>query len=120
MRKAIPKEITERVLNRFGGRCGYCGEQPKRLQIDHMNPIVVGGTNDISNLMPACRQCSNLKLFDNVEEFRYSVFIRCVRYSVDFRTALRFKRVHKSETPIVFYFELNQPEGETKKVEAAT
>lgn len=44
----------------FGGCCAYCGEA-KPLTQDHKVPISRGGTNDIGNIVPACRSCNSAK-----------------------------------------------------------
>lgn len=56
----------------YGGRCGYCGAGGP-MQADHRVPLSRGGTHDIENIMPACRQC-------NLEKASMSEF--------DFRTRL--------------------------------
>ncbi len=51
-------EWAER-LRLFGGFCAYC-DQPAE-SIDHVIPLVEGGSNDILNLVPACRSCNSSK-----------------------------------------------------------
>lgn len=42
------------------GRCLKCNEI-KKLELDHVNPIVMGGTNTIDNIQPLCRTCNSKK-----------------------------------------------------------
>jgi len=44
----------------YGWCCAYCliGLTEKTLTIDHIIPIIKGGTNWASNLAPACRKCN--------------------------------------------------------------
>ncbi len=46
-------------------RCGYClmpqHINPSRLEIEHLLPKVVGGTNEEENLWLACRDCNLYK-----------------------------------------------------------
>lgn len=44
----------------YGWRCAYCECElmHKTLTIDHIIPIIQGGTNWASNLAPACRRCN--------------------------------------------------------------
>lgn len=53
------------ILVRHGNRCAYCGksaaELGRRLEMDHVVPIAKGGTNDASNVVPACRSCNARK-----------------------------------------------------------
>ena len=41
----------------------YCGRSPPevKLQLDHIFPVSKGGTNKLSNLVPACFECNNGK-----------------------------------------------------------
>lgn len=70
-RKAIPLRIRTEVFKRDGFTCQYCGRTPPEvvLEIDHVKPVSKGGTNDITNLVTACRECnlgkSNIELDDN-------------------------------------------------------
>lgn len=45
------------------GMCAYCGisifwEVPYDIHVDHINPVVKGGTNDLDNLCLACADCN--------------------------------------------------------------
>lgn len=57
-------------IKEFGGRCFYCGKQ-KQLTRDHNIPLTRGGTNFISNILPACRICNLRKRTKTAEEFIY-------------------------------------------------
>ena len=41
-------------------RCCYC-KKTNDLTIDHKHPIVLGGTNDLKNLMVLCSRCNSMK-----------------------------------------------------------
>ena len=103
------------VKNRFGGRCGYCGQLPVggRLQLDHIEPVEYGGTDDRSNLMPACFACNNLKSTHGLKQWRIEIGeqVRRARdYSVNFRTAERFGLVEAKPWDGRFYFEKHEQE----------
>lgn len=53
-----PQAIRE--LKESYGFCVYCGKK-KKLTIDHVVPIDRGGTNDMDNLVPACKSCNSRK-----------------------------------------------------------
>lgn len=50
--------------NRIGqGTCHYCGNRvpPKELTLDHLVPLVRGGTSSKGNCVPACKECNTRK-----------------------------------------------------------
>ena len=60
-RKAIPKSVRFEVFKRDKFTCQYCGASAPDviLEIDHIRPVSKGGTNDILNLVTACRDCNS-------------------------------------------------------------
>ena len=62
-RIGIPPSVRLKVFIRDGFRCVYCGTSPGEgeLQPDHVIPVRDGGTNDIGNLVAACRACNAAK-----------------------------------------------------------
>jgi len=54
------KEWFEKV-ELFGGCCAYCGRSDLPLTRDHRSPLARGGTNYISNIVPACLPCNTRK-----------------------------------------------------------
>jgi hypothetical protein len=60
MRKAIGKKLRFDVFKRDGFVCAYCGATPPSvvLQVDHINPVAKGGTNEIDNLITSCQPCN--------------------------------------------------------------
>lgn len=62
-RKSIPKSIRFEVLKRDLFTCQYCGRKAPEviLEIDHINPVANGGTNNILNLITSCRDCNRGK-----------------------------------------------------------
>jgi len=51
------------VLERAGFRCEYCGlaAPDATLHVDHVVPVIAGGTNDLDNLVAACSACNAAK-----------------------------------------------------------
>jgi len=67
----LSKKDREKVKNKFGGKCAYCGcELPVNWQIDHIKPVCNHGTDSIDNLNPACFACNNYKNGNGLEAFR--------------------------------------------------
>lgn len=49
----------EQVEAYFGSRCAYCAtDLPKKWHLDHLVPFDQGGSNHISNRVPACPTCN--------------------------------------------------------------
>lgn len=60
MRKAINKKLRFDVFQRDNFTCQYCGRRaPKTvLHVDHVHPVIEGGTNDFENLTTSCIDCN--------------------------------------------------------------
>jgi 5-methylcytosine-specific restriction endonuclease McrA len=76
-RVPIPAAIRRHVYARDGYSCVYCGRRGRRvlLTIDHVFPVALGGTNDVGNLVTACRACNLAKgarLLDDVGLRRFA------------------------------------------------
>lgn len=65
-----PKERFT-ILKRDGFACQYCGARAPnaRLFVDHVVPVVDGGSNDPENLVAACFECNAGKGTDRVPLF---------------------------------------------------
>jgi len=49
------------IYHRDGFACAFCGagaEEGQELTLDHLHPCELGGTNDPTNLVTACRSCN--------------------------------------------------------------
>lgn len=62
-RKPVAKRLRFEVLRRDNHTCRYCGASAPdvRLAVDHVIPVVLGGTDDPSNLVTACVECNGGK-----------------------------------------------------------
>lgn len=60
-------ELIEK-FSRLGNVCYYCGKAGK-LSVDHDVPLVRGGTDDIDNILPACRSCNSKKSALTADEY---------------------------------------------------
>lgn len=54
---AIRKQAALAITERDGKRCAAC-DSTERLEIDHIKPLVMGGSNEIDNLQWLCRSCN--------------------------------------------------------------
>jgi 5-methylcytosine-specific restriction endonuclease McrA len=111
------------VWKRFGGNCAYCGKQItlREMQIDHLVPVRRGdsdadlakrgvsrGTDDYSNLMPACRSCNFRKGQMSLEKFREALIKQCegvIKRSFQVRQSMDYGLIQHTPRTIVFYFE---------------
>lgn len=85
------KRLT--VANKFDWHCAYCGVElsEETLVIDHVTPKSSGGTNNIQNLLPACRSCNSIKGTKTVEQFRlYISFKKVVNQPVFNQSQIEF------------------------------
>jgi 5-methylcytosine-specific restriction endonuclease McrA len=57
--------ITEQewiaILEKYEHKCAACGEQ-RKLEIEHITPIKLGGANAIENIQPLCHRCNTRKM----------------------------------------------------------
>ncbi len=52
--------VRQFVFDRDNHQCKHCGGRD-RLEVDHIESIASGGSNDISNLQTLCRRCNAKK-----------------------------------------------------------
>jgi 5-methylcytosine-specific restriction endonuclease McrA len=82
--KRISKKTRELVLNKYGGKCAYCGCDLtlSTMQVDHIKAVYASSlendgveTQDdsLENLNPSCRQCNFYKGTLDIEQFRYKI-----------------------------------------------
>lgn len=59
-RTSIPKRLRFEILRRDNYACRYCGATAPDVQltVDHVVPVVLGGTDDPDNLVTACVDCN--------------------------------------------------------------
>ena len=117
-RKPISKARRTEIYEKYDGHCAYCGRLilPQEMQIDHIVPLANGGTNDFSNLHPACPLCNIFKGSRTLKSFRRR--LKSLTYTMRqkrpfgqlFAMALQFGllREVKERYPIQFYFEIVQ------------
>lgn len=54
-------EDIGRIKENQKGKCYYCGDNPQEIHIDHVIPLVKGGSNYSYNLVVSCRPCNQKK-----------------------------------------------------------
>lgn len=81
IQSATRKRLVRQLAERDGFVCHYCGVQlensiagynPRGASLDHVVPQDKGGSDDLSNLKLACRQCNVLKKTKHYQEFKFA------------------------------------------------
>lgn len=60
-RPALSQSVRASILERDGPTCRYCAATEGPFDIDHIIPVVQGGSDDPSNLCVACVPCNRSK-----------------------------------------------------------
>ena len=69
----VTERDFRRCLSRYGNACAYCHQaftSDRKIEWDHVIPIVRGGVHAIGNLVPACLTCNRGKSVRLVREWR--------------------------------------------------
>ena len=59
-RKPLSVKTRVRIMVRDGGKCLIC-DSPNHLEVDHIKPLLLLGTDDDENLQTLCETCHNIK-----------------------------------------------------------
>lgn len=66
--------LVGEVVERDGLICRYCmcdiNADGLAWAVDHIVPLIKGGTNDLGNLVVACKPCNSSKAGRSIEEWR--------------------------------------------------
>lgn len=62
-------EVREYLLEKYSRKCVYCKKTGVPLEIEHIIPKSRGGSNRVSNLTIACRECNEAKNNQTAKEF---------------------------------------------------
>ncbi|KAB8319397.1 HNH endonuclease [Tolypothrix campylonemoides VB511288] len=62
-------EVREYLLEKWRRKCAYCDKEGVPLQIEHIHPKSIGGSNRVSNLTLSCERCNIKKGTKSVDEF---------------------------------------------------
>lgn len=55
---AVSKRLRHEILKRDNYTCRYCRSVDNPLTIDHVIPVALGGTDEPTNLVAACKDCN--------------------------------------------------------------
>jgi len=114
-KKITKKQLRYIVFNKYNGRCAYCGINLTLLKswnVDHIIPKIMGGTDELNNLNPSCKDCNNYKCHSSLETFRFfakQMFNEKLEYLFKSKTkmqvALNMGIIIHKEWDGIFYFE---------------
>lgn len=109
-RRKLSQHERREVYQKTNGHCAYCGIELayKNVVVDHVIALHRGGTDELSNMLPACRSWNHYKNTLTLESFRKSVErfpTVLMRDSVTYKNAVRFGLVIPNAKKVVFYFE---------------
>lgn len=62
-------EVREYLLEKWGRKCAYCDVTDVPLEIEHIHPRSIGGSNRVSNLTLACHDCNQAKGNQDIRDF---------------------------------------------------
>jgi len=77
IKKAHTEEEWENKKKQYDNRCFYCGKKTK-LSKDHIIPIIRGGSDEIDNIVPACKSCNSRKNARRVEVFKEGAMVKFI------------------------------------------
>lgn len=101
------KKKREMVLNKFDGKCAYCGCDLNlySLNIDHFISKNSGGTLIKENCFPACCYCNSKKYDYDLETFRLILEKDILKDNVRGRAVKQHYNKFYKNNRITFYFE---------------
>ena len=70
MRKSLSKSLRFEVFRRAHSRASIRGRKAPEvlLEIDHLEPVAKGGTNNLLNLIASCKDCNSGKSAKRLSE----------------------------------------------------
>lgn len=66
--------LREYVFKRDNYTCRYCQDKSDALECDHINPVLLGGTNELNNLATSCGPCNRSKGAKTLEQWKPGVY----------------------------------------------
>ena len=117
MRHQIPKEVRQRVYEKYGHHCAYCGVEMEynEMQVSLKVPYYEGEeTECYENYLPACRLCNSYKRALPVESFRKKIesFHDDLMDNPRYKMLQRFSLIREDNGgKVFFYFETHDVAG---------
>ena len=90
-------EVREYLLEKWKRKCAYCGKKNIPLEVEHIIPVVRGGSDRVSNLTMACHDCNQKKGTKTAAEFGFPKIQEQAKESLKataFMNSIRWKVVN--------------------------
>lgn len=86
MSRKISQNKKAEVFAKTNGHCAYCGIDLSSVifSIDHIHPVIKGGSNDTANLVACCLSCNASKGKRDIEDYRLYASAKTVTGGVFF------------------------------------
>ena len=99
-RKSISKKLRFELFKRDGFTCQYCGSTPPStiLEIDHINPVSLGGDNSSDNLITSCFDCNRGKSANELSDIPKSLKEKSVETKEKEAQIKGFNKILKSKS----------------------
>lgn len=81
----VSKKNRALLLEKAKNQCEYCGDK-ENLEVDHIIPVSIGGSNEIENLQILCRKCNRTKRTKLSEHVAVSVRSKLLQQRGDCRS----------------------------------
>ena len=107
----------KKVFLKYDGHCAYCGQPllAGSFTVDHVIPQSKGGTSKISNLLPCCYRCNQLKGAESIDILRIELFWKRIFPRLTLEKLRDFSNIRKEAAKHPLYFERpNLPQRERK------
>jgi hypothetical protein len=85
-------EVREYLLEKFNRKCAYCEAENTKLEVEHYYPKSKGGSDRVSNLTLACRDCNEDK--DNHLPVEWIAKLKSSANAIDERRLMNFVKLN--------------------------
>ena len=72
-RKHLSAEEKQILLDKYNSKCACCELYCETCDFDHIIPLACGGSNELSNIQPLCKDCHKKKTIEENEQGIYHV-----------------------------------------------
>ena len=102
IRVTLPVQLKRQVWSQADGKCeyeyqGHRCESRYQLEIDHVNPLALGGSNDLANCRILCRRHNGLAAIQALGAAKMSSFTGAMRSSPNTKPSEDSGELRKSE-----------------------